>query len=94
MRGTDIYQLLNISHKSSKENVKQAFRTFAKQNHPDLYPDDKIREEKFKAVSAEYQNWKLIRSAVDQIKKIQRTYHNYEYTTPSGFKPWSFSCQA
>jgi len=36
--------------------VRKAFRDFAKKNHPDFFPGNKTKEEKFKDVTAAYQN--------------------------------------
>ena len=47
----DIYQLLKINDYVPAEFVKKAFREFAKENHPDLYPGDTVKEERFKMVT-------------------------------------------
>jgi curved DNA-binding protein CbpA len=88
MNKEDIYQLLSISEKTTPEFVKKAFKNFAKANHPDFFPGDRLREERFKRVTSAYQNWKLIQSTVNQIRRLRT---RYETSNPSGFKPWSFS---
>ena len=67
----DIYQLLGLSETASANRVKKMFREFAKRNHPDLFPEDKTREERFKTVTAAYQNWKTIQSTLSEIRRIK-----------------------
>jgi len=44
----DYYQILGISKDASKEDIKKAYRNLARKYHPDLNPDNKNAEEKFK----------------------------------------------
>ena len=50
----DLYQTLEIHHKSSQAEVKKSYRALAKKLHPDTNKDDPIIAERFKAVSAAY----------------------------------------
>ncbi len=92
MNRESIYRLLNISENVPAEIVKRAFRNFAKHNHPDYFPGDSLREEKFKKVTAAYQSWKLVQGTLGQIRRLRHT------TSAAGssaeFKPWRFSCWA
>jgi molecular chaperone DnaJ len=72
MYSDDIYTLLRISREATEETVKKTFRQFARQNHPDLHPGDGAREARFKQVTAAYQNWKVIRATVEQIRRLKR----------------------
>lgn len=47
----DFYKILGVSKDADEAAIKKAYRTIARENHPDLNPDDKAREEKFKAAS-------------------------------------------
>ncbi len=44
----DYYEVLGVSKTANDEEIKKAFRTMAKKYHPDIHPDDKECEEKFK----------------------------------------------
>ena len=50
----DYYEVLGIPKGATAEEVKKAFRKIAKQHHPDLNPDDKSAEAKFKEANEAY----------------------------------------
>lgn len=47
----NLYQVLNISEHASDAEIKAAYRKMAKEHHPDAYPDDVVRAEKFREIS-------------------------------------------
>ena len=51
----DYYEVLGVPKTASDEEIKSAFRKMAKQYHPDLHPDDKDAEAKFKEVNEAYE---------------------------------------
>ena len=51
----DYYEVLGVSKGASDDELKKAFRKLAKQYHPDLHPDDKECEAKFKEVNEAYE---------------------------------------
>jgi molecular chaperone DnaJ len=51
----DYYEVLGISKDASESEIKKAFRQQAKKYHPDLHPDDKEAEVKFKEVNEAYE---------------------------------------
>lgn len=50
----DYYEVLGISKDASAEEIKRAFRKVAKKYHPDVNPDDKVAESKFKEANEAY----------------------------------------
>lgn len=54
MEKRDYYEVLGLSKGASDAEIKSAYRQMAKKYHPDLHPDDKSAEEKFKEVSEAY----------------------------------------
>ena len=50
----DYYEVLGINKTASDDEIKTAFRQMAKKYHPDLHPDDKDAEAKFKEVNEAY----------------------------------------
>lgn len=50
----DPYDVLGLKPGASEAEVKSAYRKLARQNHPDLHPNDKKAEERFKEISAAY----------------------------------------
>lgn len=51
----DLYEILGVAKDASQQDIKRAYRRLAKENHPDLHPDDTVKEETFKRVSAAYE---------------------------------------
>ena len=50
----DLYKILGVSKKATKEEVKKAYRKLARKWHPDINPGNKEAEQKFKDISHAY----------------------------------------
>ncbi len=48
------YEVLGVEKDASQADIKKAYRTLAKQTHPDVNQNDPVAEEKFKDISAAY----------------------------------------
>ncbi len=51
----DYYSILGVNKQGSTEEIKRAYRRLARKYHPDLNPDNKEAEEKFKDVNEAYE---------------------------------------
>ncbi len=52
---SDYYKILGVSKKSTDAEIKKTFRKLARKYHPDLNPDDKAAEKKFKEITEAYE---------------------------------------
>lgn len=50
----DYYQTLEVSRTASPEEIQKAYRRLARKYHPDLNPDDKSAQQKFKDIQHAY----------------------------------------
>ncbi len=75
MAGKDYYQVLGIKRNASDKEIKQAYRRLARKHHPDLNPDDKAAEAKFKEINAAYQ----VLSDPEKRKKYDQYGDQWEY---------------
>lgn len=64
----DYYAILGVNKSASATDIKQAFRKLARQYHPDVNPNDKSAEARFKEVSEAYE----VLSDSDKRKKYDQ----------------------
>ncbi len=55
MNKRDYYEVLGVSRGAEEAEIKKAYRRLARKYHPDVNPDDKKAEEKFKEVQEAYE---------------------------------------
>jgi len=70
----DYYKILGVERTADKKAISQAFRTLARQHHPDVNRGDKAAEAKFKEINEAYQvlNDPERRAKYDQILDLRQ----------------------
>lgn len=84
MSKRDYYEILGVAKDASDADLKKAFRTLARRNHPDKNPDDPEAESRFKEIQEAY----AVLSNPDQ----RRNYDMFGHDSPRGnpFGPSGF----
>lgn len=81
----DYYEILGVDKNASDKEIKKAFRQVAKKYHPDLKPDDKEAEAKFKEANEAYS----VLSDPEKRKKYDQ--YGHAGVDGQGFDPSSFA---
>lgn len=78
----DFYKVLGVKKDASAAEIKKAYRTLARDNHPDSNPNNKQAEERFKEVSEAYS----VLSSAEKRKEYdeQKTLFG-QFRQPGGF---------
>ena len=80
----DPYSILGVEKNADDATIKSAYRKLAKQFHPDLNPDNKVAEAKFKDISAAYdlikdeESRKKFNSPKPQFRPQGFGYHEFQ----------------
>src|SRR4051794_38746525 len=72
---SDYYSTLGVSKTASEKEIRSAYRKLARKLHPDVNPNDKSSEARFKEVNAAYD----VLSDADKRKKYDRHGDNWEH---------------
>ncbi len=80
----DYYKTLGVSKTATEKEIKSAYRKLARKYHPDVNPDDKSSEERFKEISEAYE----VLSDADKRKKYDQFGSQWEqYEHMGGQRP-------
>jgi curved DNA-binding protein len=71
----DYYKILGLSKDASESEIKKAYRKLARKYHPDLNPDDKEAERKFKEINEANE----VLSNPENRKKYDKYGENWEH---------------
>lgn len=102
----DYYKILGVDKSATQDDIKKAYRKLARKLHPDLNPDDKEAERKFKEINeanevlsnvenrAKYdkygENWKHGEEYEKAHQQQQRQYQNQDGNFGGGFSGADF----
>jgi curved DNA-binding protein len=74
MQYKDYYQILGVAKNANEKDIKSAYRRLARKYHPDVNPNDKGTQEKFKEINEAYE----VLSDADKRKKYDTLGANWQ----------------
>ncbi len=79
----DYYATLGVPKTATEKELKQAYRKLARKHHPDVNPDDKSAESKFKEINEAYE----VLGDPDKRKKYDELGANWRMYEQAGSSP-------
>lgn len=86
MEYKDYYESLGIAKDASQEEIKKAYRKLAKKYHPDLNPDNKEAQERFKQINEAYE----VLGDEEKRKKYDTFGSNFNFQSGQDFDPQAY----
>lgn len=80
MNKRDYYDILEVSRSASADEIKKAYRKLSRKYHPDMAPDDKSADQKFKEVQEAYE---VLRDE-NKRKQYDQFGHSFQQAGPGG----------
>ena len=80
MAGKNFYEILGVKRDATDKQLKQAYRKLARKYHPDVNPNDKTAEAKFKEINAAYE----VLSDAEKRRKYDQFGENWQYADQFG----------
>jgi len=88
MEYKDYYKILGVDKNASADDIKKAYRKLARKYHPDVNPNDKVAEERFKEINEA--NEVLIDSEKrTKYDRLGSSWQTYQRTGGRGGFDWS-----
>jgi DnaJ-class molecular chaperone len=86
VKSKDYYEILGLSRNATDKDIKQAYRKLARKYHPDVNPNNKQAEEKFKDISEAY----AVLGDPQKRKKYDQFGADWEQYERAGVNPEDF----
>ena len=90
MAAKDYYRILGVGRNATDKEIRQAYRRLARKHHPDVNPNDKSAEGKFKEISEAYE----VLSDKEKRAQYDRFGHLGDMWKHASAQPGGFTWQA